>query len=216
MPRTKKPVNKIVKTMIYSDFLLISAGGLLSPIIAIYYTTQIEGGSIVVVGLATTIFWIVKSIVQVPVSWFIDWYDGESDDFFFMVFGSALASAIPLLYYFFARQVWHVYAIEALNGLANGLTLPTWMAVFTRHIDNGKEATEWMLHSNAVGIGFALCAAVGGALAEKYGFHLLFLLVSALMLAGTSILLIIRQQLSDGIADGGGGLADREEPPLKR
>lgn len=191
-------INKVVLTLIYSDFLFLSAGGFMAPIYAVYVTSQINGGTVAVVGFATTIFWMVKSIVQFPVSWYADKKRGERDDFTMMVVGSAIASTVPLLYYFFATQAWHVYALEALNGIGFALTVPTWLAIFTRHIDRRKESTEWTLHSNAIGFGFAAASAIGGLMAEKYGFRVIFLLVSAVMFLGTVCVLFVKEELMYG------------------
>jgi len=193
-------VNKVVLTMVYADFLLISATGFLTPISAVFVTTQIVGATVATVGFATTIFWVVKSAIQIPVSTYADAKRGERDDYQLMLIGSVIASTVPLLYYYFAREVWHVFAFEVLNGIAYAMHVPTWLAIFTRHIDKHKESSEWTLHSNAIGLGFAATAAIGGVLADRFGFRVLFLLVSAFMFLGTVILLLIKDEMlaSDG------------------
>jgi len=193
----KTTINKIIKTMIYSDFLLISAGGLLTPIYAIFVTKQIAGATIAVVGFTTTIFWVSKSLAQFPISWIADKIKGERDDYVFLVVGSLLASAVPLFYYFLVSQVWHVYLLESFNGLASAMMVPAWLAIYGRHIDKGRENTEWMLHSNAVGLGYAVAASVGGLMAQQFGFRIIFLLVSAMMFLGTAVLVIIKQEIID-------------------
>ena len=96
MASERKPVvNRIIKTLIYSDFLLLAAGGFLAPVYAIFVTREIGGGSVAVVGFATTIFWVVKSLAQFPVSWYADQIKGERDDYSMMVVGSAIASLVP-------------------------------------------------------------------------------------------------------------------------
>ena len=114
----KPEVNKVVLTMVYADFLLISATGFLSPIAAVFITTQIVGATIATVGFATTVFWVVKSGVQIPVSAYADAKHGERDDYQLMLVGAVIMCVVPLLYYFFAREVWHVFAFEVLNGIA--------------------------------------------------------------------------------------------------
>lgn len=202
----RNKVNKIVLTMVYSDFLLISAAGFLSPIVAVFLTQQIEGATIATVGFATTVFWVVKSALQVPISRAVDAKRGERDDFQYMIIGSVIASAVPLLYYFFAREVWHVFAFETLNGIGHALMVPTYLAIFTRHIDKHQESQEWTLHSNAVGLGYATAAALGGVLAERFGFRVVFLLVSAVMFLGTVVLLLIKDEIDN--SDRAEGLAE--------
>lgn len=196
----REKVNNVVLTMVYADFLLISATGFLSPISAVFITTQIAGASLATVGFVTTLFWVVKSATQIPVSAYADAKRGERDDFQFMIVGCIITSTVPLLYYFYAREVWHLFALETLNGIGYAMQVPTWLAIFTRHIDKHRESSEWTLHSNAIGLGYAATAAVGGVLADRFGFRVIFLLVSAVSFLGTVALLFIKDQMlaSDG------------------
>jgi MFS family permease len=191
-------VNRIITILIYSDLLFLSAGGFLTPIYAVFITGQVRGGSVAVVGFATTIFWVIKSLAQFPVSWYADQIKGERDDYAMMIVGSTIASTVPLLYYFYAVQAWQVYLLEALNGLGFALAVPTFLAMFTRHIDKNRENLEWTLHSNAVGLGFAATAALGGVLGDRFGLRVIFLIVSAVMFLGTAVLLLIKEDILDG------------------
>jgi len=212
-PRLPK-VNRIIAVLIYSDLLFISAGGFLAPIYAVFVTGQVAGGSVAVVGFATTIFFVVKSLAQFPVSWYADQIKGERDDYAMMIVGSAVASLVPLLYYFAVTQAWQIYLLEALSGAANALLVPTYLAMFTRHIDKGRENFEWTIHSNAVGMGYALTAALGGLLGEHYGLRVVFLMVSAVMFLGTIVLLFIRNDIIDG--DRKNGLITGLGPQLQK
>ncbi|HTM67753.1 MAG TPA: MFS transporter [Candidatus Binatia bacterium] len=196
----KEKVNNVVLTMVYADFLLVSATGFLSPISAVYITTQIAGASLSTVGFVTMLFWVVKSATQIPVSSYVDARRGERDDFQFMIVGCIISAVVPLLYYFYVRETWQLFAVETLNGVGYAMQVPTWLAIFTRHIDKHRESTEWTLHSNAIGLGFAATAAFGGVLADRFGFRVLFLLVSAVMFMGTVALLFIKDEMlaSDG------------------
>ena len=184
--------------MVYADFLYISATGFLSPIFAVFLTSQVRGATLADVGFATTLFWVVKSAVQIPVSWYIDSTPGEKDDYHLMLIGYLASCLVPLGYYFFVSEMWHVYLLEAMNGVAYALLAPSWLAIFTRHIDKHREGTEWTLYSNAVGLGFAATAALGGVLAERLGFRIIFLFVATLMFCGGLVLFHIRRKM-DGL-----------------
>lgn len=194
-------VNKVIMTMIYSDFLLISATGFLAPIYAVFVTKQVQGASLATVGFVTTLFWVVKSVMQLPVSSYIDAVKGEKDDFVFMVAGALIVSLVPLLYYFFVRETWQMFAVETLNGIGYAMLVPTWLAIYTRHIDRHREGWEWMLHSNAIGLGFAVTSTVGGVLAERFGFGVIFLLTAGFSFVGSLLLLLIRKDM-DGAKPG--------------
>ena len=145
-------INKVIRILISSDFLLQSGWGLIGPIFAIFLTNQIKGGSLEVVGFATAVYWITKSIIQPFIANYLDRNHGEKDDFIFLVFGMYIANLIPLGYVF-SSQPWHIYTFEFIRALAMACVVPTWYAIFTRHIDKDREAFSWSIEST--GIGFA-------------------------------------------------------------
>jgi len=70
------------------------------------------------------------------------------------------------------------------------------MNLFTRYIDKGLESFEWGLNAVSVSLGQAATAALGGLLAEKYGFKLVFILVGVFTLIGSLIPFIIYKNIS--------------------
>jgi len=193
-------INRVVMVLVYADLIFFTASGLLTPIMAVFYVDEINKGSIALAGLVTAIFWVVKSAVQVPVSLYADNRRGERDDFAMMVVGYVIAALVPLVYFLYVTEVWQVYLLEALHGVGYGLMVPTYLAMFTRHIDKHRENLEWTIHSNAVGLGYAAAAAIGGVMADRFGFRPMFLATSVIMMLSPFVLLFIRKNLykSDG------------------
>lgn len=208
-------ISRSVRILIGADFLMVASTGFFAPIGAVYFAQQIEGGSLATAGFATTVFWASKSAFQIPVSLMADAKKGERDDFSIMIAGVLLAACVQLAYIFFAREMWQIYIIQVVNGLAYALQVPTFLAIFTRHIDRYREGTEWMLHSNAIGLGFAIAGAVGGVLAERFGFQIIFLLSSGMLFASALAFLPMRKLLF--VTDGDGrsaAAAQRKRPHL--
>lgn len=189
-------INFIIRVMIYSDFLMLSATGLINPIFGIYITQKIAGGSLVVVGYAATVLLVVKSILQLPIASYIDKKVGEKDDLYFMIAGSFLVSLTSFLY-IFVTNVWHLYALQALWGVGSAMAYPAWFAIFTRHADHQREGFEWGIYSTIVGLGVAVTGAVGAVAASRFGFNAVFIMVGALSMIGTAILLPLRNYLLD-------------------
>jgi MFS family permease len=187
-------INKVIRTLIISDFLLQSGWGLIGPIFAIFLTKQIQGGTVAMVGFIAATYWITKSIVQPFIAHFMDIRKGERDDFNFLVKGMYIANLIPLGYVF-STQPWHIFTLEFIRGLAMACVIPSWSAIFTRHIDKDWEAFSWSIESTAIGFAAAFAAAFGGVLATILGFRTVFVLVSMFGLISSSVLLLIRHQI---------------------
>jgi len=187
-------INRVIRTLIASDFLLQSGWGLIGPIFAIFLTKQIQGGSMEMVGFIAATYWITKSVVQPFIAHFLDVKRGERDDFRFLVGGMYLANLIPLGYAF-STQPWHIFTLEIIHGLAMACVVPSWAGIFTRHVDKGWEAFSWSIESTGIGFAAAFAAAFGGVLATFLGFKVVFVLVSIFGLISSSVLLLIRHQL---------------------
>lgn len=184
--------NHVILLIIIAMFLLTTAFGFLAPIFAIFITQQIAGATVATVGFAITIYWTIKSILQLFVARYIDKNHGEIDDFYFFLAGVAL-NAIFISLYFWAREIWHVYALHSAIGVGDALLIPPFYAIFTRHIDKGQEGFDWALYSSfSIGAGSAIGGALGGIFATLAGFRVVFLIVGLLSFVSAVILLFLR------------------------
>jgi len=183
-------VNRVIKTLVVADFIINSAFGLSAPIFAIFLIDNV-GGNAEVAGFAAAIYWIAKSLFQLPIANWLDKTDGEKDDFIALFIGQLIAGFTPFMY-LFASLPWHVYAIEALLGLSMAFAVPAWYGIFTRHLDEGRASFEWSLESVfAVGVATAASSALGGIIANNYGFDVLFIIAGVLALTGAFAFLLL-------------------------
>jgi MFS family permease len=192
---TFKSVNKVIKTLILSDLIFWSGWGLISPIFAIFVVEKIQGGNVAVVGMATAIYWILKSLLRIPIGLFLDSHNGEEDDFWFLFFGLIITSLVPFGY-LMASYPWHIYLLQVLFAIGMAMALAGAAAIFTRHIEKGKEATEWGLDATLLGLGTGIAGALGGLIAASFGFTSLFILVGVSGIISAFVLLPILKLLS--------------------
>jgi len=190
----KLGISRVIKTLIVSDFILQAGWGLIGPIFAIFITRNIHGGNLAMVGFIAATYWIAKSIFQPFIAYFFDLKKGEKDDFKFLIVGMYVANLIPLGY-LFVSQLWQVFLLEFVRGLAMACVIPSWSGIFTRHINKGWEAFSWSIESTGIGFAFGFAAAFGGIMATALGFKTVFVLVSTFGLIASSVLLLIRNQI---------------------
>lgn len=189
------PFNKIIRLLILSDFFLNAAFGLLAPVFAIFILQNIRGGDASVAGIAAGIYWILKSVLQIPIGKLLDLYHGERDDYKAMIWGMFISSIAPLGF-LFASQQWHLYILQVLLAVGMALEIPSRAAIFTRHIDKEKEAETWGLQSSSLGLAAGIAGIVGGIIANTLGFPALFILVSLLGMISTLLLVFIRDDIA--------------------
>lgn len=166
--------------------------GLTDPILAIFIKGNIAGGTIFSAGLASTLFLITKSAVQLLFSRYVDRNDDKRT---WLIVGTFMIALVPFLY-LMAKDVSTVYLAQFFHGVGSGLAFPTWLGLWSTHLDRRHESYEWSLYSTLTGIGTAVSAAVGAAVAQFLGFAYSFVMVGALAMVGSAILLYL--PLKDG------------------
>lgn len=187
-------INRVIRLLIISDTVLMGAAGLLGPIFALFITDFIKGGNEAVAGLAAAIYLLTKSVLQIPIAHFIDRIRGERDDFWIMFVFTLFIAFIPLLYLVIDTPI-ELYIVQFLLGFFTAFTFPTYMAIFTRHIDKEKEGTEWGVYFTLTDLTGAALAAVGGYIAISEGFPALIVTVVVISVIGALLLWPIRRYI---------------------
>lgn len=191
----KKIFNHVIKVLIATDVTLMSGLGFITPIFAIFISDRIAGGNLAMVGYAAAVYWITKSIVVIPFGAFLDRNHGEKDDLLFILIGSLLAS-IAVFGYIFASLAWHVYALQVVYAIGMGMNIPGYTAIFTRHIDKGREALDWSVRSSLVGFATGIAGALGGIAAQQWGFNTLFVLVGTIVFISSLLPVLCLKHIS--------------------
>jgi MFS family permease len=170
-------VNTAIKILVFGNVATNMADGIFSPIFAVFVTQKIAPGSVSVVGFAIAIYWFVKSVIQLPLARFLDRTDGERDDYIAMRIGGALYVVMPL-FFLLIQEPWQLYLLQLGYAVAASLYVVPWASLFTRHVDKFRIGFEWSLNSSALGFGLMAASALGGFLADRFGFNSVFILAS--------------------------------------
>jgi MFS family permease len=193
-----RSINKIIKIIIYWDFFINSAWGLLGPVFAIFIVQNIAVGETAegakIAGFAALFYWVVKSILQIPFGKYLDKNHGEKDDFVFMILGTFLTGLVPFGF-LISYLPWHIYIFQILHALGMAMVVPSSYAIFTRHIDKGKEAFEWGLDSTILGVGVGVTGAIGGVMAAYFGFKTIFILTGIFTIISAFLIFLIRKEI---------------------
>ena len=175
-----------------SDIFISTGFGLIDPILAIYIKDGLSGGTVFSAGVASMIFLLVKSLVQLPFSKSVDDMDDVARSRWLLL-GTICIAAVPFVY-IFSTSIVHIYIAQLLHGAGSGLSYSAWLGVWSTHLDKGKESYEWSLYSTLAGIGTAISAFIGGFVAQYIGFQLTFALVGVISLAGCFFLFVLLRQ----------------------
>ena len=176
-------MNRTLKLLMISDVFVFTGFGLIAPILSIFIKDNLLGGSILSAGIASAIFLITHSILQI----FFAYKFNPKDRLWMLHLGTALIAIVPFGY-IFATHIYHIYLIQFIYGLGASFAYPSWYSLFTVHLEKGKKGFQWSIYNSSVGIGTALTAAAGAWLAEKVSFELVFILTGIISVVGLVIL----------------------------
>lgn len=177
-------MNRTIKLLMISDIFLMTGFGLIDPILAIFIKENLVGGTIFAAGLASTLFLITKCAVQLPFSKYVD---NHKDKVKWLIIGTFLIAIVPFIY-IFAKDVTFIYLAQVLHGFGSGLVYPTWLGLWSTHLDKKHESFEWSLYSTLTGLGIAFTAIIGATIAEFVGFVYTFAFVGVMSLISCFIL----------------------------
>ena len=186
--------NKTIKVLISTNVLLNTASGFISPVFAIFIVDSIAGGSPKLAGTAVAVYWLVKSIVRLPVAYYLDKKAGEYDDYYAMMIGLVVYSLAHFLYVF-ASTPMHIYGIQLISGIGGAFAFTAWYGFFARHIDRNHESFEWSVDVSLVGFGVAFAGYISGIGAETFGYNPLFIASGIVSLSGIFMLLLIKRDV---------------------
>lgn len=176
-------MNRTLKLLMLSDVFVFSGFGLIAPILAIFIKDNLVGGSIFYAGIASAIFLITHSILQIVFAKIFN----PKDRLWMLLLGTAIIVAVPFGY-IFSTRIWHIYIAQFVYGTGAGFAYPSWSSLFTANLEKGRRGLQWSIYSSSVGIGTAVAAGLGALLAEKIGFQTVFALTGIFAIAGLLIL----------------------------
>ena len=183
-------VGRLVKYFIISDFFLLAGWGLIDPIFSVFIIQRVVGGTLTVVGIAAAIYWILRSILQVPIANYLDATPGEHDDFMALI-GGLLLVGISAIAMCWVTKIWELYAIHAVHAVAFALYYASWPTIFSRHLDKDNISLDWSLDSSVAGIGAGVTGFLGGVIAETMGYNIVFVSAGILALIAAFVLIAV-------------------------
>lgn len=191
MAKTKKKgMNKTLKLLMISDIFVISGFGFIAPILAIFIKDNLIGGTILAAGIASAIFLITQSILQIIFS-----YNFNPRDRLWMLWlGTGCVALVPFGY-IFSTHIYHIYFIQFIYGVGAAFAYPSWSSIFTSNLEKGKRGFQWSIYSSTAGIGTAITAGVGAWLAEKTSFQVVFIITGILSIVGLLVLFRLEKKV---------------------
>jgi len=197
LPRVFGKITPVNRSLIFLDWTFFFGWEMIGPIFAIFIVQHV-GGTVAQAGFAVAVAWLTRATVQIPLSVLLDRRQGERDEFIMLFLSMTIAGFVALGYYFFATTITAVYALQFVQGIRSSFYGATWPSIFSRHLNHGGVSFQWSLDTSILAFITGVAGAIGGYLANQFGFRILFLLASFLSFSALIPLWGARELLRGG------------------
>lgn len=170
----KLPLNSGLRLLLVSNSLILLAPALLAPIYAIY-VEQI-GGDLLDAGLTAAIFAFSAGTICL--------FSGRISDHIkrhrIVVIVGSIIMAIGFLGYLWVDTIQHLFLVQIVIGIGEAIYYPPFDALYSSHLNVNKKATGWAAWEAMDYYITAFGAFFGALIVEKYGFDIVFMMMSIL------------------------------------
>jgi len=181
--------NKAIKILIISDAVFFSGMALVEVVFSVFIITKIPGATLIDLGIGHALFMFGVMVSEALLSKFYDQADNVTT-FYGFVFGNLLKSLFRIFFVFIA-SVNMFYFVYFLLGIVHSIEYPAFAKIFSKHLDNGYESSDWGLKDMFMSSGKLVTFFLSGFIATFLGFNALFIMSAVIMFVAGVVLPLI-------------------------
>lgn len=176
--------NLVAKLFITAEMFLWSAWNLITPIFAVFVVRDIQGGNIEIAASAISIYFISRVVFELVSGRYLNFKVKKEIRRFVMVIIGMVLISIGYLGFALSFTILSVFCFYALIGMGVGIVSPAKNFLFSGYLNKSKQAWQWSAYDVMIFIGMAFAIALGGFIANDYGFRTLFCISSIVNILG--------------------------------
>lgn len=195
MQKTLKKIfglNRVVLLLSLADIFSWGPYMVISALSGLYLAIKLEMDAVQVVAIGTSIYYITRTILQMPIGKISDKIKSDSDEILFLLIG-AILMGLPFIVYPFISIPIHYYILQFVFGLGVSFNLTNWRKLFALNVDKNMEGTQYGFYEICMSGGAAVFSALIGGLGSLGNRYFDIIIVSAgiiMLLASVWIFLI--------------------------
>lgn len=182
-------MNSPLKVLIFTNSLILIGGAMLAPIYALF--VENIGGDILDASSIFMIFSLSAGITTIVSGKIADKLPHGK---YLVIFGYIIIALAQLLYTQVDTLV-ALAAVQILVGFGEAVYAPAFDGLFSKHLDKGKEYSEWGLWESNFYFTSAIGSIIGGLIVTEFGFDFLFFGMSFISLL--SALFLFHYKIED-------------------
>ena len=185
-------LNRVVVLLSLADIFSWGPYMVISALSGLYLATKLDMDAVQVIAIGTSIYYITRSAIQMPIGKITDKIKSDSDEILFLLIG-AILMGLPFIVYPFISIPIHYYILQFVFGLGVSFNLTNWRKLFALNVDKNREGTQYGFYEICMSGGAAIFSALIGSLGSLSNRYFDIIIVSAgivMLLASVWIFLI--------------------------
>jgi len=183
-------MKKALKILLAADSLFTVAAGMLGPIYAIFVVEKIKGDV-----LTASISWAIFTAVCGIVIYLFSRLAEKTKETEYWVIAGYFIIALGYIGYIFISTKPGLFFIQIILGLGAAMNKPSYDALYSKHLEDGKSISQWGLWEAKESIIGAVAALLGGFLVSWFSFELLFIIMAIIAITSGIIILVQPREL---------------------
>jgi len=166
--------NRALGILVGTNSLVVIAASMLAPIYAMYI--ERIGGNLLEAGITGGIYFLAAGVTTLIAGRYADII---KENELILVWGYIL-TGVGFMLYMWIGSILALLAVQVLIGFADALLSPAFDAIYSKHLDGGREGREWSFYGGVTYFSTAAGAMIGGFIAMEFGFEILFTIMAVL------------------------------------
>lgn len=166
--------NKALRILIYTEAMVLVAAAMIGPIYAIF--VEEIGGNLLDASLTIGVFALAAGITTIIAGKYMD---KIKENELILVFSYGIIG-LGFLLYLFVNSIWFLFLVQVVIGIGEAIYAPAIDVIYSKHLDKGKAGRQWGEYESMLYFAAAAGAVIGGFVATKFGFNVVFMAMAAL------------------------------------
>lgn len=169
--------NKAIRILLLTNGLILMAAAMLGPIYALF--VEEIGGDLLDASLAGSVYALMAGVTVLVTGKYADKVKDKKK----IVAAGYFVMGLGYLLYTQVSSIYFLLFVQVIIGLGEAIYAPSFDAVYSAHLDLGKDGIEWGAWEAMNYFTIALGAIIGGVIVKFYGFGAVFIIMAILCFA---------------------------------
>jgi MFS-type transporter involved in bile tolerance (Atg22 family) len=169
----------------FSDLFTWGFYLIISTLSGIYLEHKLGEDVIKIVGIGGAIYYVIRGVLQLPISKVLDRIKNDKDEIFVLTIGCILMG-LPFLFYPTLTSANQYYVLQVIFSLGVAMNLNPWRKLFATNLQAGKEAREYAVYDmvNSMFIAFSIFFVGQIANINQFYFDVMMVSLGLLVMTG--------------------------------